>query len=77
MKDIRIEVRDNNYIVVTATTSRFGKNAVMFEGNTFDQCFDYVKRETGQESLQLSSYLCLGSYTDREGRTFPSEMSVR
>ena len=77
MENIRIEVKADNYIVVIADTKRFGNNEVMFEGNTFDQCFDYIKRELGIDEVYLTAYLCYESYTDREGRTFPWMMWVR
>lgn len=76
MKNIRIEMKSKNYIVVIADTKRFGKNEVVFEGNTFNQCFDYVKRETGRESLRLEGAIADGCVTDREGRTFPAFMKV-
>lgn len=76
MKNIRIEYVRENYIVVKADTERFGKNEVMFEGNTFNQCFEYCKRELGKDKLSLSSSIILGAYTDREGRTFPLYMEV-
>ena len=43
MTNIRIE-GEETYWKVIADTKRFGKNEIMFEG-TFDNCFDYVKRE--------------------------------
>ena len=79
MENIKIEVKGQNYIVVVAETARWGKNEVMFEGNTFNQCFKYIKRELGMEEtaeLHLNSYLIYEDYTDREGRTFPVEMWV-
>ncbi len=79
MENIKIEVIRDNYIVVKATTKRFGKNEIMFEGNTFNQCFKYIKRELGMketDELHLNSYLIYEDYTDREGRTFPVEMWV-
>lgn len=77
MENIRIEVKADNYIVVTADTKRFGNNEVMFEGNTFDQCFNYIKRELDIDKVYLTAYLFYESYTDREGRTFPWMMWVR
>lgn len=77
MENIRIEVKADNYIVVIADTKRFGNNEVMFEGNTFDQCFDYIKRELDIDKVYLTAYLFYESYTDREGRTFPWMMWVR
>ena len=76
MKNIEIEVMRENYIVVRADTARYGTNAVMFEGNTFDQCFDYIKRETGRGNVLFQSRLAYGAYTDRTGRTFPLFMRV-
>lgn len=77
MSNIEIEVMRENYIVVRADTDRFGTGEVMFEGNTFDQCFDYIKRETGRDVLQLSGYLIDGCYIDRVGRGFTTFMKVR
>lgn len=77
MENIRIEVKADNYIVVIADTKRFGNNEVMFEGNTFDQCFDYIKRELGIDKVYLTAYLIYESYTDRVERTFPWKMWVR
>ena len=76
MNNIRIEVKSENYIVVIADTARFGWNEIMFEGNTFEQCFEYIKRETGKEKLNFVSCFAYGAYTDREGRTFPVYMEV-
>ena len=76
MKNIRIEAKSPTYMVVIADSDRFGKNEVMFEGNTFDQCFEYVKRETGKEKLQLQACILDGCYVDREGRCFPAFMNV-
>lgn len=76
MEHIVIEVVKDNYIVVRADTERFGRE-VMFEGNTFDQCFEYIKRELGVDRLWLTSYVLYEPYTDRTGRTFPCFMEVR
>lgn len=79
MKNIRIEVKAENYITVTADTKRFGKDEVMFEGNTFRQCFDYIKRALGmnpEARLRISTYLIYAPYTDRMGETFPWYMEV-
>lgn len=77
MGNICIEVKDDDYIVVTADTERFGEGEVMFEGNTFRQCFDYIKRELGMdvtERVYFTSYLIYEPYTDRMGETFPWRM---
>ena len=83
MENIKIEARRVNeedkttdYIVVIADTERFGIQEVMFEGNTFDQCFDYIKRELGVSRVPLRTYSMFETYTDREGRTFPWTMDV-
>ena len=76
MTNIEIEVMRENYIVVRADSPRFGRGEILFEGNTFDQCFDYVKRETGREKLSLSSRLAYGVYIDWQGRAFPPFMRV-
>ena len=55
MKHIRIVVTDSNTIVVKADTKRFGRDAIMYEGSTFMQCCDYIRRATGQEHFTLSS----------------------
>lgn len=76
MENIRIQVLRENYIVVTADTDRFGNGEVMFEGNTFDQCFDYIKREAGFDRIPFAACLSDGVYTDRTGRCFPCDMDV-
>ena len=76
MKNFRIEALRNNYMVVKADSERFGKQEIMFEGNTFNQCFEYIKRVTGKVKLNLQSYLLYEPITDREGRTFPWLLEV-
>lgn len=76
MTNFRIEALRDNYMIVKADSERFGKQEVMFEGNTFNQCFDFIKRETGKYRLNLRSYLIYEAVTDREGRTFPWNMEV-
>ena len=76
MTNIEIEVMRADYIIVRADTPRFGRGEIMFEGNTFDGCFDYVKRETGRDKLSLSGCIADGIFTDRVGRSFPTHMRV-
>ena len=76
MKNIRIEAKRDDYIVVIADSIRFGKNEVMFEGNTFGQCFDYIKREVRRDKLLLRSSFMYEAITDRTGITFPWFMEV-
>lgn len=76
MTNFRIEALRDNYMIVKADSERFGKQEVMFEGNTFAQCFNYIKNETGKDTLQLKSYFIFAPVTDREGRCFPCLMEV-
>lgn len=76
MNNFKIEALKSNYIIVRADSTRFGKQEIVFEGNTFNQCFDYIKRETGKKELRLQSMLLYEPITDRDGRTFPWQMSV-
>lgn len=76
MENIRIQVLRDDYMVVTADTERFGKGEVMFEGNTFEQCFGYIKREMGVAHILFNALMNNVTYTDREGRCFPSDMEV-
>ena len=74
--NFRIEALRDNYMIVKADSERFGKQEVMFEGNTFTQCFDYIKKITGKDKLQLRSYFIYAPVKDREGRCFPWLMDV-
>ena len=76
LENINIIAIRSDYMIVKADSQRFGEQEVMFEGNTFDQCFDYVKREIGAKRLNLQSYLLYELITDRNGRSFPCEMHV-
>lgn len=76
MKNIRIVATDNRTIVVKADTERYGKNAIMFEGNTFMQCCDYIRRVTKNNHFKLQSFSCVKTFTDTDGRTMPWIMDV-
>ena len=76
MNNFKIEAERPDYMIVRADSKRFGKQEIVFEGNTFNQCFDYIKRETGKERLNLQSLFLYEPITDREGRTFPWIMEV-
>lgn len=76
MNNIRVIVKGDNYIVVKADSKRFGNDAIMFEGNTFNQCFNYIRRVCHVDRFSLSSYMMVAPYTDREGRTLPWIMDV-
>lgn len=71
MKNISIVVTDNHTIVVKADTKRYGKNTIMFEGYTFMQCCDYIRRTCKTNNFRLKSYSCVKMYTDSDGRTMP------
>lgn len=75
MKNIRIIAHDSMHIEVLADTRRFGEDAIMFQSGSFRECFDYIKRETGKENLQLRG--CLSSLLqDWTGKAYPSYMEV-
>ena len=76
MKNIRIIVTDNRTIVVKADTKRFGEGAILFEGSTFMQCCDYIRKVTKTDQFKLNSYSCVNMFTDTEGHTMPWIMSV-
>jgi len=76
MKNFRIIASRDSYMYVRADSERFGKQEIVFEGNTFNQCFDFIKRETGKDKLNLESCFIYAPVTDREGRTFPCYMEV-
>ena len=76
MTNFRIEALRDDYVIVKADSKRFGKQEIMFEGNTFTQCFDYIKNETGKDTLQLRSYFIYEPIRDREGKCFPCIMEV-
>lgn len=76
MKNIHIAVTDNNTILVKADTERFGKNAIMFEGRTFMECFDYIRRETGKNHFQIKHLSIVEPFTDTDGRTMAKNMWI-
>lgn len=80
MKNIRIVVshpdHENSSILVKADSERFGIDAIMFEGISFDECLDYVRRETGRNHFQLQAFSMMATYTDYKGKTLPWIMNV-
>lgn len=76
MKNIRIVVTDNRTIVVKADTERHGKNAILFEGRKFMECCDYIRRTAGKNHFQLKAWSVVEQFTDTDGLTLPSIMSV-
>ena len=76
MKNIQIVVTDNRTIVVKADTQRYGKGAIMYEGSTFMQCCDYIRKATGKNNFHMKSFSGVRMYTDPNGRTMPWIMDV-
>ena len=64
------------YIKVVADTERFGKSEVMYEGNTFGEVFEYLKRELGVDSLRINSSFIYRGIEDRKGQCFPCFMRI-
>lgn len=75
MENIRIVVKDSS-IVVIADTKRFGKDAIMFEGHSFMECCDYIRRRTNNNHFKLKALTCFRSFTDSEGLTMPDHLDV-
>lgn len=76
MKNITIAVTDNRTIVVKADTERFGKGAILYEGYTFMQCCEYVRRICRTNHFKLNSWSGCKTYTDADGRTMPIVLDV-
>lgn len=76
MKNVRIVATVNRTIVVKADTERFGKDAIMYEGHTFMQCCDYIRRACRTDHFKLTAYSCEKMFTDADGCTMPWLMSV-
>lgn len=76
MKNIRIVATDNNTLTVKADTKRYGNDAIMFEGRTFMECCDYIRRATGQNHFKLETFFCVPNFTDANGQTLPRILNV-
>ena len=76
MKNITIAVTDNNIIVVRADTKRFGIGAILFEGYTFMQCCEYIRKMCRTNHFKLNSWSTCKTYTDPDGRTMPIVLNV-
>ena len=76
MENIRIIATDNRTIVVKADTKKYGNDAVMYEGHTFMQCCDYIRRKVGSNHFKLDALPYTPMFTDTEGRTLPRIHSV-
>lgn len=77
MRNIRIAVEDSGTIAVIADTKEHGRNAVVYEGQTFRQCCDYIREKCRRNNFRLVSASCMRKYTDAEGETMPWVMDVR
>lgn len=78
LENIKIEVTDNNTIVVIADTIRYGKNAIMYEDNKFVRCCDYIRQVTGNNHFKLDGMPSIhGIFTDTDGKTLPRKLFVR
>ena len=75
MENIQIVVK-NDSIVVIADTKRFGKGAIMFEGHSFMECCDYIRRRTNNNHFKLKALTCFQTFTDSEGLTMPDHLDV-
>ena len=53
MKDIRIKKIRENYYIVTATTERFGKDEIMFEGISLEECLEWIRANTKPQKKAL------------------------
>ena len=77
MTNVQIVVTDNRTIVVIADTKRCGKHAIMYEGHTFMQACDYIRRTTGKDRFHLDSWAYARTFTDPDGKTMPWIQTVR
>lgn len=75
MKKIMVCVLERNHIAVKANTKRFGAHAIMYEGNTFSECFKWIEAVTGRTVYGVEWKNC-NRYRDRTGLELPVEMCV-
>ena len=75
MKKIRICVLGQNHIAVKANTKRFGPHAIIYEGNTFAECFKWIEAMTGRTVYGVE-WKNSTRYQDRTGLRLPVEMCV-
>ena len=53
LRRIRVKKLDYDCFQVIADSSTYGKNAIMFEGESFDECLDYIQRKTGSDEFTV------------------------
>lgn len=75
MKKIRICVLGQNHIAVKANTKRFGPHAIIYEGNTFAECFKWIEAMTGRTVYGVE-WKNSTRYQDRTGLRLPVEIRV-
>ena len=66
MKDIRIKKIRENYYIVTATTERFGKDEIMFEGISLEECIEWIRANTKPQKKALWAVPVKGKATGNE-----------
>lgn len=76
MKNVQIVVTDNATICVIADTKRFGKHQIMFEGRTFMEACDYIRRTTGINHFKINGLDAMRKFQDPDGRLMPWIMDV-
>ncbi len=75
MKKIRVCVLGQSHIAVKANTKRFGPHAIIYEGNTFAECFSWIESVTGRTVYGIE-WKTSARYQDRTGLRLPAEMRV-
>lgn len=75
MKKIMVCVLGQSHIAVKANTKRFGPHAIIYEGNTFAECFKWIEAATGRTVYGID-WETSGRYQDRTGLRLPVEMHV-
>ena len=73
MKKIRVCVLGQSHIAVKANTKRFGPHAIIYEGNTFAECFSWIESVTGRTVYGIE-WKTSARYQDRTGLRLPAEM---
>lgn len=77
LKNVSIVVTDKRTVTVVTAAGKSGGPSVLFEGKTFRECCDYIRKEYGKNHFQLDSSSCIKKFTDAEGCTMPWIMDVR
>jgi hypothetical protein len=75
MTNIEIIFSDETHITVYADTERFGAREIMCQCGSFREAYDFIKRETGRDSLTLSGCV-VDSVVDWTGMVRPAVQYV-